>query len=146
MHGQNLSINLRENLTLLRSNSLKFQPMYTQKNLGDPGSSRGMFWAHPGGPNSIQRLEFQRITAQQSQVLPEVELRFSPCLILPQYWTWWPDLSSSLCPWIPTLLCICIEKRGLRSASGDRTSDKNTLTKWLKIAPRFGTMCTHTAV
>ena len=27
----------------------------TKKILGDPGSSRGMFWAHPGGPNTIHK-------------------------------------------------------------------------------------------
>ena len=43
-------------------------------------------------------LEFQRITAQQTQV----HLRLSwgsVHLILFKYWTGWPDLRSSLCPW-----------------------------------------------
>ncbi len=49
----------------------------------------------------------------------EVQLRFCPWLLLFKYWTGcmaWPELFSK------SLLCACIEGRGLRSAFGGRTS------------------------
>ncbi len=64
-----------------------------------------------------QRLEFQRVTVQQTKV----HLRLSWGSVhdsLFKYWTGRPDLKIfSL-----SLLCVCIEGRSLRSASGHRTS------------------------
>ncbi len=79
------------------------------------------------------RLEFQRITAQQTQGSPEFELRFCLQLFCSNIELGRPDLSSSLCP---CYVCIFIEGRDLRSDSGLQDLRLNTrIQKMTKISP-----------
>ncbi len=63
---------------------------------------------------------FKRITAQQTQV--HLRLSCGPVqgsYFLRKYRTGWPDMSFLS---VPITVCLCIEGRDLRSASGDGTS------------------------
>ncbi len=51
------------------------------------------------GEQFHKRLEFQRITTQQTQVHLRVRLRFCRWLIVFKHWTGLPDLSPPLCPY-----------------------------------------------
>ncbi len=70
--------------------------------------------------NPVLKLEFQRITAQNMQVHLRLSWRFCPWTIFFKYWTGWPDLRSSLCPYY--VYEYWVERCRLRSASGDRNS------------------------